>query len=99
MIIYRKPTPNIMEQLQAKTTELIDPKKLKRAVYERHDQAVLKANKEVVNKTKGDEEHTFIMTVHLDESTLVLWAQNMNNPQNIIVDSRYYLIALPYAAE
>lgn len=82
----------------ANTTDL--QPRLKHAKWENNlDHAVLKARKEVVNKTKGDEEHTFTVTEHVDESTLIIWAQNMNNETSSVVYSRSYLISLHAGTE
>lgn len=86
-----------MTQL-AKTTDL--QARMKRAKWENNlDHAVLKARKEVVNKTKGDEQHTFTVTEHVDESTLIIWAQNMNNETSSVIYSRSYLISLHTGTE
>lgn len=83
-----------MLQVQAKTTDMI-AQRMKHAKWEDSlDHAILKANKEVVNKTKGDEEHTFLMTEHVDEHTLLIWAQNMNTSTGSVIYSRSYLISL-----
>lgn len=83
-----------MLQVQANPTNLI-AERMKHAKWEDSLQhATLKANVEVVNKTKGDEEHTFLMTEHIDENTLLIWAQNMNTPTGSVIYSRSYLISL-----
>lgn len=88
-----------MELLQAKTTTSIPEERLRRAKWEANlPHAELKATTEVVNKTKGDAEHTFVMTEHIDEFTVILWAQNMNNPEGKTIFSRSYLIALQCTA-
>lgn len=77
----------------------ISPERLRHAKWETNlDHAKLKATKEVINKTK-DEEHTFLMTEHLDETTIIIWAQNMNNPNGKTTYSRSYLVAVPWVVE
>lgn len=73
----------------------IDSRRISHGKYESNlEHASLKATKEVLNKTKNDEYHTVLVTELLNENTLLVWAQNMNNPHGSVIYSRVYLIAL-----
>lgn len=90
----------MLQQATTTVEQKIPEERLKRAKYESNlEHASLKATKEVVNKTKGDEEHTFLTTSYLDEFTIIVWAQNMNNSYGTPIYSRSYLIALKGAEE
>lgn len=80
------------------TEQVIDPARLKHAKWENDlDHASLKAKTEVVNKTKGDEVHTFLITQYLSDTTIAVYAQNGNTPNGKVVYSRTYLIATKVA--
>lgn len=83
-------------QLTANTTakQVIDPARLRHAKWENDlDHASLKAKVEVINKTKGDEEHTFLVTQYLNDTTIIVHAQNGNTSDGTIIYSRAYLVA------
>lgn len=85
----------LVEQTNVQTAEQIDPSRLKHAKWEDdYSHACLKAKIEVVNKTKGDEEHTFLVTQYKDELTILVFAQNMNNSEGKAIYSRGYLVSL-----
>lgn len=89
-----------MQLLQANqlTEQTIDPTRLKHSKWENDlDHASLKAIKEVLNKTKGDEPHTFLVTQYLDDTTIVVYAQNGNTSSGTIIYSRTYLVATKLA--
>lgn len=86
-----------MQLLQANKTDeqTIDPARLRHAKWENDlDHASLKATKEVLNKTKDDESHTFLVTQYLDEETILVYAQNGNTPDGSVIYSRGYLISV-----
>lgn len=56
--------------------------------------AELKAQKEVVNKTK-DETHTFIVCEFLDDFTAIIYALNTSPLTGKTVQSRVYVVCMP----
>lgn len=80
------------------TEQVIDPARLKHAKWENDlDHASLKATKEVLNKTRGDEPHTFLVTQYLNDTTIAVYAQNGNTSNGNVIYSRTYLIATKVA--
>lgn len=84
-----------MLQAITTTTPSIDLKRIMHGKYETDPKhAALKARKEVLNKTQNDEEHTFVVTAMLDDFSIIIWAQNMNNDESKVIYSRVYLVLL-----
>lgn len=86
--------------LEANKTDeqIIDSARLRHAKWENDlDHASLKATKEVLNKTKDDEAHTFLVTQYLNDTTIVVYAQNGNTPNGSVIYSRTYLVATKVA--